>query len=712
MIIVFFPLLNVGFTTADDAVDHYMNIVNPNANLVRIARGIAESQARFQYFFVYLLSLFPYLFIKNFLLFKIISLSQIILNFLLMSWLAYKLTKSKPFSLSILVFLITFLQNSWFHNLLTSYPFIFSFGMNLSLGSLIFFVDYLKNKSKSKLFISLFLFLLSLFNYEIFVLYLSVFFLISIFLSKNSKLHEKVWESFKNLKYHLTILFSFLAVYIIYRLIYPGVYDGTHSFSFDASRIIRTAIQFVISSFPTYIYRFSIGEILNFSYTKDRAIQNFAYIMSNVQLAWLIKGLISSTIAFYLIKDYKEIKNKVLYFIAFLSVVFMFLPVLPQSFVNKYQEWAINAGQIAFTPTFFSFFGTILLIVTSMYLFTNKFKNKYLRIFIALIVSFIVFRFSIITDYSNYFYTLDQSQVFNVWTSVEKLIKTTDFAKLPPGSILYAPTIYKYTDRIIVKDSSNFYWSSIIASKTGKNIKFITDIDDLKKVYEKNNENVYYLGFSQEAKDPNVFMVLSKIKSIDSSNHVREKLIGDEFTVFTLSKYKKYKIIYESNKHVEEYNVSRDLEMDPLVKTKISKNNVDLQTITVTHYLDSLPPIAQMQYTFGEGFYNEEMDNENSFRWSKGKSEINITNTDEGKIKKIHFKVSSSTGKMADLHISGDLLSQNLKISETPIEFTEEIFISQGNHKVVFSSNAEKLTTQNDTRDLRFKIINFSIYED
>lgn len=706
VIITFFPLLKVGFTTADDA-SSYLTLINPKENIFIRAKGIAESQSRFQYFFTFLISLLPFLFIKKIIILKIISLGQIVLNFILFSFLIYKISKSKSFSLIIFLFLITFLQNSWQHNLLTSYPFTFSFGLNLSFSSMILLIDYLETKINWKLIASSILFFLSLFNYEIFILYFLIFFLILLFFLKGKSLTNKIKTSFQKLLYHIALLLPFLTVYIIFRIIYPGVYDGTHSFNFDIYKILKTSFQFAIASFPTYIYRHSLGEILKFSYNYDRALLNFAYILKNIQVKWLIKGLISSLVCFTLLISYKKIKNKTLLFLIFVSLFFIFLPVLPQSFVSKYQRWVIELNQITFTPTFFSFFGMTLLIASIMFLIINIFKNKIALIILYILISLAVFRISVITDYSNYAYTLNQSQIFNVWKSIDKFINTDDFLRIPRNSIIYAPTLHKYTTNIILKESTESYWSDYINSKTGKNIKIINSEEKLNNIFT-NKLPLYFLGFSQEVKDPNQFMVFAKINKIDSDS---KRILSNSFILFTLSKYKNYQIIYGADNKINYFPVYRELETNPLVRTQVNDYNIDLYTITVTHYLDSLPPLGIINYQFSEGFYDEELENNNIFRWSNNTSSITIFNQRGSKNVNISFEVATGVAEDARLQLGGDLFQDNISISSNPILYSRNIYLTRGKHIIKLYTNAKELQAPGDNRDLYFKIINFRINE-
>jgi hypothetical protein len=519
---------------------------------------------------------------------------------------------------------------------------------------------------------------------------------------------DRIRIALKKLFFHISFLTIFLTIYILFRKIFPGVYDGTHSFNFNIFRVIKTSLQFAISSFPTYIYKHSIGEILKFSYTYDKALLDFNYILKNIQLIWLLKGILSFYLSFIFLNNYKKIKNKTLFFLIIISIFFIFIPVLPQSFVSKYQNWVINLNQIAFTPTFFSFFGMILLIVILLSLFLNLVKNKVILVIINILISLLVFRFSVITDYSNYFYTLDQSQLFNVWQAIEKLINTHEFINIPNNSIIYAPTLYKYTTGVILKETSEYYWSTLINSKTGKNIKIINSEEKLNNISTYKSP-LYYLGFSQEIKDPNLFMVLAKIKKIDS-NSLRKKILSDNFLIFTLSKYKNYQIIYETNNKVKYFLVNKDLETNPLVKTQINDSNIDLYTINISHYLDALSPLKDIEYQFKEGFYNEEIDNANNFRWSDKKSKIIVFNQDHDKYVNIVFKISAGFGN-SKLILSGDILNDILFIDTNPIIFQKTVYLTYGEHTINFYIDGKKLEVPGDSRNLYFKITNFEINE-
>ena len=585
VLLTFFPLLKVGFTTADDA-NHYLELINPNTTIVQEAIKNAIIQARFQFFFTHILSILPYTLFSTLLLFKILAFSQIILNFILFSVLAKIITKSRVFAFIVFLFLVTCIQNSWEHNLLTSYPFIFSFAFNLFLGSLIAFLHHRENGNNKLLIVSLILFFFSLLNYEIFILYLVIYFFIVYMQTRVEKNKRKIKQVAVYLRFHLIILILFFVCYQVFRTVFPSTYDGTDSFNFNIIRAIITSTQFALSGLPGYIFSNSTGAILKYSDTYSRALPDIGYILANARIEWLIRAIISSVLTFVLFSESNETVKKFRYLVL-ISCLCIILPVSLHGFIQKYQDWVITRNTLSYTPTYFSYFGWVLLFTTITFLLKQIVLKESKKVFIvyAVIISLAVFRLSLITDYSNYAYTKNQNMVSNVWNVIDEFVKTEEYKNIVDTSVIYMPTIAKFTGDVVSIDASSTYWSQYLSYKTKKTVRVVTDEKALRLILPLAKNALYYVGFSQESNAANEYIIFAPLNEMNTNKSILQ-LHAPCFTLFTHTNTKRFKLVYEDQGVQKVKRMNEENNPDLLAKTAICEKDIDLTTVTVSNYLD------------------------------------------------------------------------------------------------------------------------------
>ena len=137
----------------------------------------------------------------------------------------------------------------------------------------------------------------------------------------------------------------------------------------------------------------------------------------------------------------------------------------PLGFTPKYQDWAINRSNVAYVPSYFSFFGTVF-IISTIIVFLNQHMSKKNTIatFYIVIVSVCVSLSSIMTDYYNYYVTLDQQLSNLKWISFNLFLNTAEFKAVPEGSILYAPTLWRARG-IVSHFHDPRYWSDYVRKK-------------------------------------------------------------------------------------------------------------------------------------------------------------------------------------------------------------------------------------------------------
>ncbi len=341
ILLTFFPLLKTGLTTQDDMRIQVENLARQTnfKHIVNTGRPLL---------FNLYIGRIPYL-IDNFTYLRIIGLGTIIINLLLSSLLIKKLFRSNTLAAIYLVILTIFLQNSWQYNLLTAYPFAFTFGFNIVLISFLLFNKYLDTGNNRLQILSAFLYLLTLFQYETYSTYIAFYIFFALFNKQDDKMYnyisfKNVLSSLKKSAIHIVLVILYLSFYIYVSRQHPNV-NADYSFSdFSLWEILKVIYHLSVSTVPTYIYFHSFNFFYTVSQSLTGSVGNLIDLVKNVRIEWLIKSLI----ALFAINLAFSANNERLKLTQFIKqVIFSFLlivlPISIHSLTTKYQN-AVNIG--------------------------------------------------------------------------------------------------------------------------------------------------------------------------------------------------------------------------------------------------------------------------------------------------------------------------------------------------------------------------------
>jgi len=477
-------------------------------------------------------------------------------NLSLFYWLLKSVSSSARLGcLGVLLFLV-FIQNSWDHNLLTSYmPHLYVF--SLLLSSLILFLRYLETQTAKYLLWSASLYFFSL-AYETNVVYLPVFFFFafaSARLTENNPLRALRRAAFY-CRYLLGSALLYLFVYFVLR--YCGAvlpltgssenvvsgYSITAGFE-NIRRMLDVIVCHGLSSFPTFVYgyyRTFVNEGARYSH--GQSLSPLLWL-NEVKVAWVAKSVIAAFLTQYLLRSLtrKDLQQIALFPALMVGCYLTFAPGIPVSLVQKYQDW-VQLGVLGYINTYFSLYGAVFLalvfLIYSMVSLTAMMPGGRLRLLRAaaiLAISCGIAAISLVVDYSNNSFTMRQLQSGHKWKSVDLFLQSKDFKEIPASSVIYAPGLFCAIGPMTVFPP---YWTDYFAYKTGgtynildekalipayiknqrvifdkpgsKNIKVVGTFAELKQIVDlRKPQNLYYLKFSQEIKDPSKTILLQRV---------------------------------------------------------------------------------------------------------------------------------------------------------------------------------------------------------
>ncbi|MEK5146080.1 hypothetical protein MKX53_03505 [Psychrobacillus sp. FSL K6-4615] len=466
-------------------------------------------------FIAYISYFIPFAF-DNFIYYKIISITTILSNIVLLAALFYQVFKSKWIALICFLLGIVGLQNSWEHNPITSFPGFFSISISILLLSLITFSLYLEKKKKLYLYISLLCYFFTLYTYELFVSYILLFIVLALIEEKNFR------NIVEKCKCHLILIFFYLVTYLLFRSLNESLYEGVQlSNNYFTLDVLKVIWQYSISAIPTYFLFNEKYQYLLYIYSdlheKNLTLSN---IIDSLRMVWVLKAILVYAVFVYCALKIKVNKNsKYLLVSIILAIIYFFTPSIPLAITKHYQDTVMNDHLLGMPVSYFSYISLIALSTFILVFLLNlnirkKVLSKILIFVIALGVSFI----SIGVDFNNYYISENQALAMYKWKTIDKFIESEDFKNVPNNSYIVAPTLWEQVGSLGIHDS---YWDEYFDYKTNheKNVDIIKDIEDVPL----DTLNVYVLKYSQNTHSENQYLLFSKVDRVsnfETSNQV------------------------------------------------------------------------------------------------------------------------------------------------------------------------------------------------
>ena len=634
IILTYFPLLSTGFTTNDDT------LISQNFVSSYLA---AIGQGRVGFFVTIPLLKSPY-----------VLDSQIYYDFLrfgspiiLLCALFYSIRhfyKCSALALLTLVYFLTFIQNGWEQNLLTSYPFAFNMQFVALLLSFIAYDTFLKNKKLVMGVCATGLYLIAIAN-ELFILYGIIFVIIAALFesdkNKTENLYFKIKATITDLRPIIIVTLLYLLVYLTWRHYFPSTYGGNTPTYDGFSRTFNTIWSFSVSAMPGYKFFHHENQYRQLLFGHYLIEYDFKSLLREMRIEWLIKALVVSYSTVLILRD-KTLSNlspSAIVAGLFIALGCIFIPNILVGFTEVYREW-VESGSTSFQYTYFSFVAVVLFLSFVSIGFIKIFESHTtLKFLVIVVIALLVGFFSFLTDFHNYYVTKDQQLSRIKWTVIDRFIKTPEFANLPDGALIYSPSLFAH--RNIMLNHAG-YWSDYIKSKSRKSIQVVEtigpEIDNIE-------HPIYYLKFCQEPHSDNQYLIFSTILDI---KYLKEfgRVKTNVATIFSYSNNRKLLLLGlgmgESNMGNVWINGTKlsengaagftqlidldDQRTDfPTIKLN-SEKNIDIDNLIISYYTNE-PALKTTSYDLGEGFYGwEQLRSQGKWSWSNSTGVLKLRN--------------------------------------------------------------------------------------
>lgn len=665
--------------------------------------------------------------------YHLLAVGSISLNLAAFAFVIARGLRSKAAGILGLSLGLTWLQNSWNHNLFTSFPVVLHLGLTLLLCVVALLLTWqTKGGGPFAVFAGIGYFMALLVS-ESFVAYLPI--LIGVCVSKawqvpGCERRKRVRIVARGSLPILAALALYLICYFGYRYAFPSQHSGNQLAPFDIGRIASVVWQYSVSTFPGYFY---FRDPMSMNATFDGFTPNSGSVWQLIERGrpeWIAKALVASLFCGLLLARRSPFFTARAFLLSILAgLMGLVAPVCLISLTLQYQEWVLVSNSLAYgAPSYYAYFAMVWLILTIM-LWANQLLARNLkvwRIYVVVACCFVAGT-SWATDYYNYYITLDQQLSHLKWRTVDRFIQTDEFAAVRDSSVIYAPTLWR--SRGLATNGDN-YWTEYFNQRSGKKVVLCRSAAQFQDALKASpGLPGYFLAFEQEPKEQNQFVVfatLERPRDVSYTGAVSAKSFG----VFMFSRNRKFTLVGQSADGLPvavEVNgervgdatgpffvapIDHEQTAGDFPKTTVRASApVDLTQLVISFFpIEQRKVAVEVQY--GRGFYPHESDaSGNSWNWSAEQAELMvINNSAEEAERSIQFTLTAFTARAITLNAGGIERTIALTAGGSQAVELSRVVLQPGENKFSFRSDQPaQLIGNGDPRRIAFGLRNLVI---
>lgn len=392
-VLLFSSIYHIAFVIDDD-FDHYLYAQRRKIYLSALAG--ASEQGRISNLFLSYMACLPFS-ANSLLVYKLISYGSIIFAVWTMYFLLSRHVDRKMGIIAAILF-FGLAQVDAQHNLFIAYVFSHQMSIGFVLLSAERQITYYKKHNKWCMVASGALLMLSAIFYEAFFMFCVMSFVISMFASfinEKKSLIKRIGSSLWELRFHIIFVALYLVVYLIFRMNSDISYDGNSFGSFNLLEIGYAILNYAFGLVPFENFR---------SYVKN---EGFAQYIIYVKPAYVIVAIMAAVAVYLLVRKVKKLNRNQYIGLFMISIMVILFSTVIVGSTGKYREWAIAYDVRAYVPSYYSYFGIIMLIVTVAILCYQKISNRIVHAVVMTLISACVLLGCITSSTSNNKFKMD-----------------------------------------------------------------------------------------------------------------------------------------------------------------------------------------------------------------------------------------------------------------------------------------------------------------
>lgn len=392
---------------------------------------------------------------------RVVAIAVFLLCIGLLAQLWQKLFNNKFFTLLFLVLSIGFIPITFEPVTPNSYVTLFCLPAIFMIMAWRYYIEFLENKNKKKLAISMGLLFVSLISYEIFVTYVPIFLFIAFYKSNEKTFGGRIIESIKEFMAPLLCAIIFLIMYVITGKIFASNYAGTQIGNFTLSSSLAIIRHLFASSIPGYFLFNKKYQYLFNIYAPNGADTFCKTLFKNIDICVILLVILAIIIIFKItnMKQEENRKEKSISHVLILLVAFLYmiLPSIPNSISSMYQGCVNENNFIQLPVTLFLYFACCFFIAYLISWIRDTILKKY--ILVPIYVLLLLVMMSVQT--MNITFSNQQNIDYERMIRIENLFDTWTMSKFNNKTV-YSQDIYQTKNCLAINDG---YWTQYAVRK-------------------------------------------------------------------------------------------------------------------------------------------------------------------------------------------------------------------------------------------------------
>jgi hypothetical protein len=572
---------------------------------------------------------------------KAIGLATILSNVAALAVLVRVLTGDVRLALLAAVCFFAFVQNTWDHNLLTSYPFIIGSALTAYLLSVAAWWRALHGAPRMAI-VSVVLFAYGLFIYESFMTYAVVFPVMTLAVA-GGPWTERLVRAIRTP--HVPVLAAFVVLLVLFK-VFLHTPEGQafnaaeqYEISLDPGRVWKTLERLGASSMPMHYFR-AYRELVHDHYLgygtyRPRLLEMFKVLDG----AWLVKAAIVGFLVWGLTTAPGTVRRRGL--VAVIGLVLLVLSNLPLAVTTKYQSWTLEQFTRGYVPSYLAFFGVVLLLGLALQASVTGLarRSSAAARTAAAVLAAAAFLVSYGTDFLNAHVVQTQRQVYDRWAAVDAWIASPAFAAIPDGSLVLAPSLWdRYPGATHVFGD---YWTRYVRHYGKKQVQiFEVPAEWWTASQTADPRTLFHLRVIQERRDDATYLLFGPVASAASGAplgvtdltliaHARSDHFRVMGRLYGADTSCRARIFVDgqptSGTFAEQFgaHVDRPRSGEPWLRSRLSSWGalIDPESVVVTE--STVGVDGPIDLTFDRGFHPGEV----AYRWADREALLKLRNT-------------------------------------------------------------------------------------
>ena len=350
----------------------------------------------------------------------------------------------------------TLTMDSWYHNLLNAFPFVFDVPFALSMAMLAAVVHYVRGGRFGWLVAGAAGYLIAVWIYEAFLPFFVLFGLVALVLPVVSEREaEKVLCRRRRLigaAVPAGVAFLYLGAHVVFsQIVGESRLDGHYSEGELASTLpLRLFWRLSEGGMPLHqwIYfamgRGSTSHTLRAEFVEHGGM--FGHFLAHFRMTWLAKALLAGLIAWVCLSRPQRYPRLQTRWIVAVGALVIVLPNLIIALVKKYQLLLVEHDILSHTTSCYSQFGYYL-ILAILLLRVSRTLAYHGHLSWAIVWAgfwaLSIGTMSLAVDYWNDHVHRDQDLAGKKWELLDHFADSEAFANIPKNGIVYAPSLWK-----------------------------------------------------------------------------------------------------------------------------------------------------------------------------------------------------------------------------------------------------------------------------